>query len=73
MNKQIAELAGIGPATEQNLNILGIASVEDLCFHLPYAYQNRSSITKLAEIVEGEEQIVSGHIVSIQTIYRPKK
>ena len=73
MNKQLTELPGIGPATLQNLNALGVTSLEDLCFHLPYAYQDRSSITNLADITEGEERVVSGQIVSVQTMYKPKK
>ncbi|MEK9650265.1 MAG: ATP-dependent DNA helicase RecG, partial [Gammaproteobacteria bacterium] len=73
MNKQLKELSGVGPATITNLHALGIFSIEDLCFHLPYSYQNRSKIISISHLVEGEEFVVMGKVVSVQTIYRPRK
>ena len=73
MNKQLTELPGVGPATLNNLHALGIFSIEDLCFHLPYSYQDRSIFTSIENLTEGEEHVVRGRVVSVQTIYRPRK
>ncbi|MBF0472023.1 MAG: ATP-dependent DNA helicase RecG, partial [Gammaproteobacteria bacterium] len=53
-------LKGAGPATCAKLARLGIERVSDLLFHLPLRYQDRTRITPISDLRDGEEaQIVA--------------
>ena len=58
----IAELRGVGPALAQKLQRLGIHSVQDLLFHLPRAYQDRTRVQPIGALAPGQEVVVEGEI-----------
>lgn len=51
---------GVGPAVSTRLNRLGINIIEDLLYHFPRRYEDRSHIKPIAETVEGSFETVSG-------------
>lgn len=51
---KLSELRGVGPALTKKLSALGIEQVQDLLFHLPLRYEDRTRIQPLSEAVEGE-------------------
>ena len=55
-------LAGVGPGTEKKLAQLGINTIRDLLFHLPYRYIDRTAITPLGGLVPGRDFLVQGNI-----------
>ncbi|MBT5847389.1 MAG: hypothetical protein HOH86_12420 [Verrucomicrobiales bacterium] len=44
-------LKGVGPKTHDNLAQLGIDSVEDLLFHLPLRYEDRTRISDIKTLL----------------------
>ena len=72
-NKELNKLKNVGPATIAQLSNLGIQSLQDLCFHLPVNYQDKTKITQISDIDVGDEVLLEGKILSVQTIYRPRK
>ena len=72
-NKELNKLKNVGPATIAQLNNLGIQSIQDLCFHLPINYQDKTKIMQISDIDVGDEAFVEGKILSVQTIYKPRK
>ena len=72
-NKELNKLKNVGPATVAQLNNLGIQSIQDLCFHLPINYQDKTKIMQISDIDVGDEAFVEGKILSVQTIYKPRK
>jgi RecG-like helicase len=58
----IRALARVGPKIAERLERLGILTVQDLLFHLPLRYQDRTRVTPLAEIAPGLETWVEGEI-----------
>ncbi len=58
----IAELKGVGPAIAQKLQRLGVHSVQDLLFHLPRAYQDRTRVQPIGGIAPGQEVVIEGEI-----------
>ncbi|TVQ85193.1 MAG: ATP-dependent DNA helicase RecG [Chromatiaceae bacterium] len=56
----VTALARVGPRLAERLARLGIASVQDLLFHLPLRYQDRSQLRPLAQVCAGEEALVEG-------------
>lgn len=53
-------LRRVGPRLAERLHRLGLHSVQDLLFHLPLRYQNRSGLKPLRELRVGDEVLVEG-------------
>ena len=65
-------LPGVGPALAETLRKLGIERVQDLWFHLPLRYEDRTRITSMRDLVAGESVQVEGVVEAIQTGFRPR-
>ena len=72
-NSELQKLNGVGAATISQLNSLGLFTIQDLCFHLPNTYQNKTKVTPISNLDIGEEALIEGEVVSVQAIYRPRK
>lgn len=51
-------LKGIGPKTIEKLSAYGIYTVQDLLFHLPARYQDRTRLTPIAEARPGDQVLI---------------
>ena len=73
LTDSIELLTGVGPRSYQLLQQLGIASIQDLLFHLPFRYQDRTRIKAIAELNKGDHSLIEGEIkaVSITPGRRP--
>ena len=58
----VTALRGVGPRLAQQLADYGISQVEDLLFHLPLRYQDRTRVTPIAALQEGGEVSVEGEV-----------
>lgn len=57
------ELKGVGPALAERLARCGIYTLQDLLFHLPLRYQDRTRIKPIAQLLAGDTALVTGTIV----------
>lgn len=57
------ELKGVGPKVAANLKKLNIISVQDLLFHLPLRYEDRTVSKNLNQIMLGDQVQVAGEII----------
>jgi ATP-dependent DNA helicase RecG len=55
-------LSGVGPRTRELLRQLGLETVQDLLFHLPNRYQDRTRITPIEALREGTYALIEGEI-----------
>ncbi len=62
----IEKVKGVGPKLAQHLKKLNITCQEDLLFHLPLRYQDRTRLTPLADLIPGSEVLIEGEIISNQ-------
>lgn len=62
----VEQLKGVGPRISERLQRLGILTLQDLLFHLPSRYQDRTRLRPLAELVVNEEVLVEGQVVDAQ-------
>lgn len=60
LTQSVASLPGVGPAYAEKLNHLGIDTIFDLLYYLPFRYEDRSVITPTNQIKIGETVTVSG-------------
>ncbi len=58
----ISELKGVGPALREKLARIGLETWQDLLFHLPLRYEDRTRVRKIAELVPGEAAQIIGEV-----------
>jgi ATP-dependent DNA helicase RecG len=63
---QVQDIKGVGPHRSNLLNKLGIKTIRDLLYYLPYRYEDRSNIRKISDLIYGNMEIVSGKVVSAE-------
>ncbi len=74
MTKNLAEvnvstLKGVGPALVKKLAKLGIASVQDILFHLPFRYEDRTRVTPVRAARPGESCVLEGKIIACEVAF----
>jgi ATP-dependent DNA helicase RecG len=55
-------LTGIGPTLAAKLHKCGILTVQDLLFHLPYKYQDRTRITPIQDLRPNDWSVIIGRV-----------
>ena len=65
-------LQGIGPKNAEKLEKLGINTVQDILFHLPFRYEDRTKLISIADILAHKSAVISGIVQSAQIIRKPK-
>lgn len=64
----ITHLKGVGAALAEKLAKLPINTVQDLLFHLPIRYQDRTRITPIGSLFTGQDAVIEGYVVSASII-----
>jgi len=60
----LTKLKGVGPALKAKLNAISIYTVQDLLFHLPFRYEDRTRINRIDSIRAGDTVQLEGEISS---------
>jgi len=73
--KPIEELPDkvLNKKAKSRLKKLGIESVLDAVYYLPFRYEDRSTITPMAYLRPGRDYLVKGRVVKVVQIETPKK
>ena len=58
----ITQLKGVGAKQAEKFAKLGIATLQDLLFHLPLRYQDRTHITPIGALFPGSEALIEGEV-----------
>lgn len=74
MPSQLAEidvtsLKGVGAALKQKLARLGIESIQDILFHLPFRYEDRTRVTPIGAVQPGESYVLEGRVIACDVAY----
>lgn len=54
----------VGPVMASRLSILGIETVEQLLYHIPFRYDDFSLVSKIAQVQPGETVTVHGEVIT---------
>jgi ATP-dependent DNA helicase RecG len=65
----VQELRGVGPSLAGKLADYGVYQVEDLLFHLPLRYQDRTRVTPIAAAVEGSDLVIEGEVRAADVVF----
>lgn len=66
-------LKGVGPRISERLSRLQIYTVQDLLFHLPSRYQDRTKVRSIAALKPGDECVVIGTVAHSEVVYRKRR
>ncbi|HEX7370525.1 MAG TPA: ATP-dependent DNA helicase RecG [Rhodanobacteraceae bacterium] len=66
----VTTLPGVGPALADTLRKVGIERVQDLWFHLPLRYEDRTRITAIRDLAAGESAQVEGVVEAVEAGFR---
>lgn len=73
-NSPVTDIKGVGKAQALKLTKLGIETVKDLLFHIPFRYRDTSEILSISDFKSLQEGTFLGQIVEAKNIYtRTKK
>lgn len=66
-------LTGVGPKVAERLQRIQVYTVQDLLFHLPIRYQDRTRIRPVGALRAGEECVVIGNIAHSEVVFRKRR
>src|SRR5258708_21505359 len=67
----IKNLKGVGPKRAAQLESFGLKTIGDLLHHLPFRYDDRRQMKKIAQAVAGEETSFVGCLAAFEKRYVP--
>ncbi len=70
---EVTALKGVGSKVAERLQRIQIYTVQDLLFHLPIRYQDRTRIRPVAALRAGEECVVIGNIEHSEVVFRKRR
>ena len=68
-NASIDNLRGVGPQLSLKLNKLGLYSIQDLLFHLPLRYIDRTKITPIGGVQPQTEVVIEGEVRASDVVF----
>jgi ATP-dependent DNA helicase RecG len=66
----VTTLAGVGDSLAALLGRIGLATLQDLWFHLPLRYEDRTRVTPIRELKVGETAQVVGAVEAVERGFR---
>jgi len=69
----VSSFKGVGDAVAGKLAGLGIRSAQDVLFHLPHRYEDRTRLTPIGALQPGVEAVISGEIVIADVVMRRRR
>ncbi len=73
LQQSVVELKGVGPKMAENLAKLGIEKIQDLLFHLPLRYQDRTRVYPIGSTQHGQEVMIQGVVEHSEIVYRRRR
>lgn len=72
-SQKIATLEGVGAKTAERLGKLGLHKIQDLLFHLPSRYEDRTSLVPLGSVKPGDHALVEGQVDAADVIAKARR
>ena len=69
----LTSLSGVGAKVAEKLEKIGLVTVQDLLFHLPLRYEDRTRVYPIIKLHPGIWAAVQGKVMSVDTIFGRRK
>ena len=66
MKTPVQFVKGVGPKRAEQLATLGLTTVDDLLFHLPFRYEDRRDVRTITMLRPGEHATIEAEIHGVQ-------
>ena len=73
LSQSVDKLTGIGLQTLNRLEKLGIRTIQDLIFHLPLRYEDRTKVYPIGTLLVGMTVLICGRVEYIDILPRGRK
>lgn len=73
LDSPIQYIKGVGPQRARLLGKLGIKTVRDALFYLPYRYEDRRNLKNIRNVTYGNLETIRGKILSLNTTELPQR
>jgi ATP-dependent DNA helicase RecG len=73
LNQPVGVLSGIGAQTANRLQKLGLCVIQDLLFHVPLRYEDRTRVHPIASLKPGMAVLICGKVEFIDVLPRGRK
>jgi len=71
--RPVTSLRGVGPALATTLERLGLRTVQDLLFHLPLRYEDRTRVVPIGTLRAGDRAVIEGEIQLAEVVFRRRR
>jgi ATP-dependent DNA helicase RecG len=71
--RPVTSLRGVGPALAGTLARLGIFTVQDLVFHLPLRYEDRTHVVPIGTLRPGDRAVIEGEVQLAEIVFRRRR
>ncbi len=69
MSESITRLKGVGPALATKLAKIGLETTQDLVFHLPLRFEDRTRVTPMGQLQMGQFALVVGAVEQVKVSF----
>ncbi len=69
----VTVLRGVGDTLALKLRTLGVETTQDLLFHLPVRYEDRTRVVPLGELLAGQRAAVEGEVLLTEVAFRGRR
>ena len=73
LDQPVSSLTGIGNQTATRLEKLGIRTIQDLIFHLPHRYEDRTRVHAIGSLAPGMTALICGRVEFVDVLPRGRK
>jgi len=71
--RPVTSLRGVGPALAETLERLGLHTVQDVLFHLPLRYEDRTRVVPIGTLRAGDRAVVEGEVQLAEVVFRRRR
>ena len=71
--RPVTSLRGVGPALAVTLARLGLHTVQDLLFHLPLRYEDRTRVVPIGSLRHGDRAVIEGEVQLAEVVFRGRR
>src|SRR5699024_1204456 len=69
----ITRFKGVGPRAAERLGKLGLRTLEDVLFHLPFRYEDRTRITPIGSLRPEQGAVIEGAVLAADVVYGKRR
>jgi len=73
MDQPVTKLKGVGPKVAEKLARLELRTIQDVLFHLPLRYQDRTRVCPIGALRDGMEISIEGQVEHTEVVFRRRR